>query len=54
MIDIDLLIIEKIRRDQQQAWEDEGRRIQLPLPEPELKPKKENKPEPKRVIEIQL
>ena len=54
MIDIDLLIVERLKEQQRQREiEDEGRRLWIPIPEPELKPKEETK-EPKRVIEIQL
>lgn len=55
MIDIDLLVIEKIKEQQRQRELEEGRRLWLPIPEPELKPQpKEQQREPKRVIEIQL
>tara|TARA_B100000073_G_C23618047_1_gene527331 strand:+ start:219 stop:389 length:171 start_codon:yes stop_codon:yes gene_type:complete len=54
-IDIDLLIIEKIEREQRQRQgEEDSRRLWLPVPEPELKPQTEERREPKRVIEIQL
>jgi hypothetical protein len=55
MIDIDLLIVERLKEQQRQReLEEEGRRLWLPLPEPELKQPKEEHREPKRVIEIQL
>ena len=54
MIDIDPYIIEKIKEAEQRQREDEGRRLWLPIPEPELKPQKKEQREPKRVITIEL
>jgi hypothetical protein len=54
MLDIDAFIIERLKKQQRQReLEDESHRIWLPIPQPELKPKEEQR-EPKRVIEIQL
>ena len=54
MIDIDPLVIESLRKQQRQReLEEGGRRLWLPIPEPELKPK-EDKREPKRVIVIDI
>ena len=57
MIDIDVLVIEHLKEQQRQRELEEGRRIWLPIPEPELKPRtreQREQREPKRVIEIQL
>jgi hypothetical protein len=56
MIDIDSLVIESLKEEEQRQRElEEGRRLWLPIPEPELRRKsKEDKKEPKRVIVIDI
>lgn len=55
MIDIDSLVIESLKEEQQRQRElEEGRRLWLPIPEPELRKPKEDKREPKRVIVIDI
>lgn len=52
MFSLDLLVIEQIK--EQQKVREEGRRLQVPIPEPKLKPKVQEEDEPKRVIIIEL
>jgi len=56
MIDIDDVVIRHLKEQQRQReLEEGGRRLWLPIPEPELKPRtREEQREPKRVIEIEL
>jgi len=56
MIDIDVLIIENLKKQQRQREiEEEDRRLRLPIPNSEFVPlPREEQREPKRVIEIQL
>ena len=55
MIEINDVIIRHFKEQQRQRELEEGRRIWLPIPESDLKPRNKVVPqEPKRVIEIQL
>lgn len=52
MFSLELLEIERIK--EQRVREEGGRGLRIPIPEPKLKPKKQEEDEPKRVIIIEL